>query len=605
MRKSAVLVCPIMCLFALPGVLRAQNLIYSGSSTAGDGAVLHSGTGITVSNTISGTLAYTNNTAGGKGGAWSSQGADPTLLSGSYGGGVLFTGNTAGGNGGAIHDEGGSITLNLVAQVLNLSNNTSSGGAGGAVYANNGAVTIGGTFSGDGWQSVTVISNTAAGGSGGAVYSSGTFTLRANARSNFNFDLNYASQSGGAVYVNNGDIRIADSRAGQISISQNTANSGNGGAFYASGGINFDNVTTDVLSIEDNHASGNGGAFYAGNGNISFSGTITDTLYIMNNSAGGNGGAFYVNNGRVAFSDDGGRLVLISNNTAGQYGGAFYSGQDFSLHVADNVTLLASGNKAAANDNGGFLFVNQGNVTFDIGTSGTAVIGDTTSIANQADSIGGWGAALYKTGAGTLVLYGSNSYAGNTYLNAGKTLIHGSIYGDNAYQSTTVADGAILGGNGRVNGNTTVQSGGIITAGDIGASGTLTVGNLTLASGANAVFDLASSTLYDRLLTGGTIQLVPGVVVTINILDGFDYQEGRVYVFDLMQGVTGDYTGDLAWGNIGRQWSVQTGNATFINGTLTFQVTQVPEPSTWLLFGIGTIIFAICSLHQWRANHLK
>jgi fibronectin-binding autotransporter adhesin len=588
-----------MCLSALPGVLRAQDVIYSGSSTTGNGSVINTTTGVTLNENISGTLAIVNNHSDGNGGAiYSGAASVTTLVTGNIGMDVLISGNSAGGQGGAFYDTSNPVTLSPAAGgALIISNNRANNG-GGAFFADKEMVTINASAG----SAITVLSNTTTSGDGGGFYSCG-FTLNS-VGSSLAFQNNYAGGSGGAIYANLGDVLVSGTYTNGIAITSNTAASGNGGAFSTNGGgIDFENVYTDVLTIADNHASANGGALYTGGTHITFSGRISEALHITGNTAGNNGGAFFVNKGNISFSADCVPNIYVTNNTAGNQGGAFFGAEGFNLHLGDGVNFTAYNNKAngSGGNTGGFVFANGGTVSFDIGVGGTATIGNASSIANQADSIGGWSIPLEKNGAGTLVLWGSNSYTGNTNLNAGKTLIHGSIYGDNAYQSTTVDNGAILGGNGSVFGNTTIQNGGTITANDIGSAGALTVSNLTLSSGANAVFDLASSALYDQLLvvSGGSIQLANGITITVNILDGFNYQEGQDYTFNIMQGVSDnhDYRDNISW-NTDAQWAVKIDSATLVNGVLIFQVQSVPEPSAWLLLSIGALLLALHSLRR-------
>lgn len=86
-------------------------------------------------------------------------------------------------------------------------------------------------------------------------------------------------------------------------------------------------------------------------------------------------------------------------------------------------------------------------------------------------------AGLTKSGGGTATLSGSNSYAGDTSIEAGRLVVNGSL----ASTNVSVASGASLAGSGTL-GKTTILSGGTIAPGN--SPGTLTITNgLTWAGG--------------------------------------------------------------------------------------------------------------------------
>ena len=68
------------------------------------------------------------------------------------------------------------------------------------------------------------------------------------------------------------------------------------------------------------------------------------------------------------------------------------------------------------------------------------------------------GTTLTKTGPGTQILSGANTYTGATNVNAGKLLINGSL--SNTAAALNVATGATLGGTGTIGRNVTIATGG-------------------------------------------------------------------------------------------------------------------------------------------------
>lgn len=97
---------------------------------------------------------------------------------------------------------------------------------------------------------------------------------------------------------------------------------------------------------------------------------------------------------------------------------------------------------------------------------------------------------LIKTGLGTLILAGNNTYTGTTLVNAGKLLINGDQSA--ATGAMTVSSGATVGGSGIVGAATTVNSGAVLRPGatETGA-GVLTFNNsVTLAAGSSVVLQV-------------------------------------------------------------------------------------------------------------------
>jgi len=117
---------------------------------------------------------------------------------------------------------------------------------------------------------------------------------------------------------------------------------------------------------------------------------------------------------------------------------------------------------------------------------------------------------LTKDGIGTLTLFTTNDFTGDTTINAGTVLVNGA-FGNTA---VTVNSGATFGGAGTILGPVTVQAGGIFTPG--ASIGTFAISNnLVLNDGTTNVFEANLNTLtYDKVIGlnkvtyGGTLSLV-------------------------------------------------------------------------------------------------
>lgn len=223
------------------------------------------------------------------------------------------------------------------------------------------------------------------------------------------------------------------------------------------------------------------------------------------------------NTGATALTKTGpGRLILTGANT---YTGVTYINEGI-LSISANANLGLETTGAGITFAGGTL---QATETFALESSGgikrNIGMGETVTstidvVTGKALTISGvisgrgW---LTKTGSGSLVLTGVNTYVGDTLVNGGTLLVNGSLAA-NTYLS--VASGATLGGTGTVGSHTTIQDGGMLAPG--ASAGTLTIsGALTLAPSAVLSFELNGN---DTTVGGGVNDLV--VVAGPLTLDG-------------------------------------------------------------------------------------
>lgn len=162
--------------------------------------------------------------------------------------------------------------------------------------------------------------------------------------------------------------------------------------------------------------------------------------------------------------------------------------------------------EAAGGGSGGVIEgdVDLGTVSRTIQVEDNATAGADLTIEGVIANASGT-AGVTKTGAGTLVMGGNNTYSGTTIVNAGTLLVNGDMSA--ATGAVTVANTATLGGVGKVGGNTNIQSGGFLNPGDTtGATtrGRLEFGGtLTLSAASVTTFELGGATFASTDQFGG------------------------------------------------------------------------------------------------------
>jgi autotransporter-associated beta strand protein len=298
-------------------------------------------------------------------------------------------------------------------------------------------------------------------------------------------------------------------------------------------------VNQDVL-ISSGEISGNHGIVKSGVGGLLLNGVNTYTGNTTVDGAGAGYVRITADSGLGAAPVSATASHLVLNN------GALVTGGNFTLAANRGIELAGVG---------GQIFTE----------TGTQLAYDGIITGNE----------FQKAGNGTLVLGGVNEYTGATTVSAGTLLINGSTASGSA---VTVANGATLGGTGTINGAITVDSGGILSPGN--SIGQLTVGSLSLNSGANLVFGLTSNatagTTYDQIdgtsltLSGGTVNLTLNGIgsQSISLGDTFTLFTGMVTGFDT---TTFNITNNTSWTG---SWQVSEGSLI---------LTAIPEPSTWAL----------------------
>ena len=317
----------------------------------------------------------------------------------------------------------------------------------------------------------------------------------------------------------------ANTYAGPTVIAASTLQVGDDGATGSLGSgpivnhgtLRFDR--TGTLAVP-NEISGPGGLYIdcpIGAGTIELSGRNSFTGGITVNS-----GALRITNSLALGS--GPKAIFLSNGTAGSPQ-LRLDGRAGSIAVPATVAFTTSNSSGAIVNEAGQNSLN-GPITLSSGGGNTKIVVDggtltlngnlaPSTTSRNLDLSGGAsgtvngnisdGAGLnvlgfIKSGTGTWTLNGDNRWSGNTSVNAGTLLVHGSLGGGGA---VNVASGATLGGTGSIAGTVTVASGGRLAPG--ASLGTLTLsGTLTLAAGSTTNVELNAQTLAHDFVQGLT-----------------------------------------------------------------------------------------------------
>ncbi len=283
----------------------------------------------------------------------------------------------------------------------------------------------------------------------------------------------------------------------------------------------------------------------------------------------------------------------------------------------------------------------SGKITNASGTGTSMFTVNTTSATDHFSGIienaSGGILGLSKNGTGTLKLSGSNTYSGQTKVNAGTLLINGTHiqaaaissqgYGNTATGHYQVASGATLGGTGYIAGNNTqinsnlmlVESGGTLAPGS-GGIGTLILDGahisgsgarvLNMDTGANFAFDLSggggtADELHfwnyasgDFLLNSNDINLTLSGSLTAGT---YTVTLFRFFSDSGTTPVTGGITSGLDIGVLG-PGITGTPFLTYNGSTIDLTYTVIPEPGTVGLLWVVGVGMALLSPRRRRVT---
>jgi len=273
-------------------------------------------------------------------------------------------------------------------------------------------------------------------------------------------------------------------------------------------------------------ANTSGGLTKSGAGILTLSGTTANTFTGMS----------HVTAGQLALSKTAGVDAIAGHLTIGDGSASAVVRLINSDQIADSSVITFNGSGANA---GVFQLNNRNETVGGLGSTGGAGIVENESssaatstltvnvasgtqifsgVLRNGDGIGTDGTlALTKTGAGTQVLSGANTYSGVTTISEG--LLHISAGGTTGTGAVSVLNGGTLSGTGVIQGSSfTAASGATIHAGDSIAQenyGTLT---FTPASGSGSFDFQSGSTVVLGINPGGTSDLLNFVGTGTNTL---------------------------------------------------------------------------------------
>jgi autotransporter-associated beta strand protein len=232
-----------------------------------------------------------------------------------------------------------------------------------------------------------------------------------------------------------------------------------------------------------------------------------------------------------------GTLTLASNVSFGPATGVGAPGT-----FDSSVSINSVGGNLGQVDLGG------ANRTFDIGNS--------TASVDMSISAGIINGEITKTGSGTLLLSGANTYTGTTTVNNGTLVVNGSI--SNLAGNVTVGAGATLAGNGTIGGDTTILIGGTHAIGD----------SITGASIGNQIFSTGADLSY---VTGSTIEWELGTNSTSSTFDTVTLNGGALSFGDVNTNLV--FGNGVDWSQLfwqsNQQWTVYSGAGTGLISFLT------------------------------------
>jgi hypothetical protein len=342
------------------------------------------------------------------------------------------------------------------------------------------------------------------------------------------------------------------------------------------------------------------------------------------------GGTLYVNlapttNNGILRADAGATLSLFNTTltnfqssgasagtlTSGTYeifsGTMNFNDGGFQNNITTNsATILLDGSAGAPN----FVDQNQNSALANFSTNSSAgsfTIQNGVSLTTSPIGSGGFSnyGDLTIGAKSTFTVGGSNDYlqyGGTTTLGATSSVLAVSP------GHSVIQTGGTIQGFGTIQGNLS-NLGGVVMPGVMGTPGVLTVTGNYSDSGQASVSHLdiqigGPDALHGlaQLNVGGTATLNGGLL-DLSLINGFTPYNGELFEILTSNGLSGMFRDNtIELGNV--NFAVEYSPSGYANDVvLLAQVSSVPEPSSWLLLGLGAAgAFAVLRSRKWRTR---
>ena len=225
-------------------------------------------------------------------------------------------------------------------------------------------------------------------------------------------------------------------------------------------------------------------------------------------------------------------------------------------------------------------------------------IGESFTLGSQITDTSGNVNSVLKTGGGSTVLTGDNTYSGTTGVSQGKLLVNGTISGSG---TVSVDADATVGGTGSIAGALNVS--GVLSPGASVAS-SFSSGALTMTKGSSFVYEASGNGTSgaDLMTVSGALSLT-GVTLDLGAanlgLNIWDVGNKLTLISYTGTGITSGFTGyndDTTYTFGANQWLLDYNDTAkgdnFVSdatGSQFVTLTVVPEPAAALLGGLGLL----------------